>query len=73
MKVALKLFLPYIDMSVLCICTAVAVKQSKSQAEIWSILSSDEWHELCTQSDSFSAKAETGIVDVCAWILSTAS
>ena len=47
---------PYIELSLMSILIAAKIKQGKQSEEIWPLLASDKWNELCAQSDSFSSK-----------------
>ena len=56
MKPVLQLMSPYIELSLVSILIAAEIKQGKQSEEIWPLLASDKWNELCAQSDSFSSK-----------------
>ena len=56
MKPVLQLMSPYIELSLMSILIAAEIKQGKQSEEIWPLLASDKWNELCAQSDSFSSK-----------------
>lgn len=55
-KSALQITLPYIDLSLITVCIAAAVEQGKQPEEIWPILISDKWNEICDQSECYTAK-----------------
>ena len=56
MKPVLQLMSPYIELSLMSILIAAKIKQGKQSEDIWPLLASDKWNELCAQSDSFSSK-----------------
>ena len=56
MKPVLQIASPYIELSLMSILIAAEIKQGKQSEEIWPLLASDKWNELCAQSDSFSLK-----------------
>ena len=56
MKPAQQLMSPCIELSLMSILIAAEIKQGKQSEEIWPLLASDKWNELCAQSDSFSSK-----------------
>ena len=56
MKPVLQFASPYIELSSMSILIAAEIKQGKQSEEIWPLLASDKWNELCAQSDSFSSK-----------------
>ena len=53
---AKSLILPYLEMSLMSNSVAYAVDQNKPARDIWRLLTSRRWKEMCVSSDSFSSK-----------------
>ena len=53
---AKSLILPYLELSLMSNSVAYAVDQDKPARDIWRLLTSIRWKEMCVSSDSFSSK-----------------
>ena len=53
---AKSLILPYLELSLMSNSFAYAVDQNKPARDIWRLLTSIRWKEMCLSSDSFSSK-----------------